>query len=53
MTTPFAFVKNARFAIFVSNFHLLGTYPLTPFLRGRGNQISPPRVGEGSGRGQN
>ena len=25
-----------------------GTYPLAPFLRGRGNQGSPLRVGEGS-----
>ena len=23
-----------------------GTYPLAPFLRGRGNEGSPPRVGE-------
>ena len=30
-----------------------GTYPLAPFLRGRGNQGSPPRVGEGSGEGSN
>ena len=27
------------------------TYPLAPFLRGRGNQGSPLRVGEGSGEG--
>ena len=28
-----------------------GTYPLAPFLRGRGNQGSPSRVGEGPGEG--
>ena len=29
------------------------TYPLAPFLRGRGNQGSPLRIGEGSGEGLN
>ena len=29
------------------------TYPLAPFLRERGNQGSPLRVGEGSGEGSN
>ena len=33
--------------------HGCGTYPLAPFLRGRGNQGSPLRVGEGPGEGSN
>ena len=32
---------------------IVRTYPLAPFLRGRGNQGSPLRVGEGSGEGSN
>ena len=31
--------------------HRSGTYPLAPFLRGRGNQGSPSRGGEGPGEG--